>query len=86
MKTIFLKLKFVGPDADASSTQGNAWIVPGDHTRDNDGWPLLTPHCADLGELEWHINRMQADLEEIRKEARRKFAAARLVPPAPLNL
>jgi hypothetical protein len=74
MKPVFLQLKFERPDL--RSTAGNAWIIPGDHGHDQGGWPLLTPHCATLGELEWHIDRFQAELEEIRKQARRQFAAA----------
>jgi hypothetical protein len=38
-----------------------------------DGEIHLTPHCAGLTEIEWHIDRMQADLE-LRKKARREFA------------
>lgn len=74
MKTFLLKLKFNDPDA--MRARASSWIIPGDHTRDEDGWPLLTPHCASLGEIEWHIDRMQAELEEIRIEARKKYAAA----------
>jgi hypothetical protein len=81
MKTVFLKLKFEEPDL--RSTAGSAWIVPGDHSRDSDDWPLLTPHCATLGELEWHIDKMEAELKEIRKQARKKFADAK---SKPLNL
>lgn len=80
MKPYLLKLRFEMPDM--RSTDRNAWIVPGDHSRDKDDWPLLTPHCATLGEIEWHINRMQAELEDIRKEARKRFAAAKSAPPA----
>lgn len=37
--------------------------------------PLLTPDCVTLAELEWQIDRLKEELETIRKEARRKFAA-----------
>ena len=55
MKTVFFKLKFKSPDP--RNTQGTAWIIPGNHSRDSDDWPLLTPHCATLGELESHIDK-----------------------------
>jgi hypothetical protein len=83
MKPIFLQLKFEPPDL--RSTAGNAWIIPGDHCRDENDWPLLTPHCATLGELEWHIDRILAELEEIRKQARKKFAAAAKAKPPTLE-
>ena len=79
MKTVFFKLKFKSPDP--RNTQGTAWIIPGNHSRDSDDWPLLTPHCATLGELESHIDKMQAELEEIREQGRKKFADARSVQP-----
>lgn len=75
MKHHLLRLKFENPDE--RSAAGNAWIVPGDHLTDDGGWPLLTPHCTSLSEIEAHIDRMQAELEEIRKEARVKYAVAR---------
>jgi hypothetical protein len=79
MNTVFFKLKFKSPDM--RNTQGSAWIIPGNHSRDSDDWPLLTPHCATLGELESHIDKMQAELEEIREQGRKKFADARSVQP-----
>jgi hypothetical protein len=75
MGTVFLKLKFEAPDM--RSNQGNAWIIPGNRGRDADNWPLLTPHCATLSELEWHIDAMKVELEEIRKQAQKKFADPR---------
>jgi hypothetical protein len=84
VKTVYLELRFERPDF--RGLYGNAWIVPGDHSRDSDGWPLLTPHCATLGEFEWHIDRFHRELEEIRKEARKRFAAAEANPPTPGDL
>src|SRR5262245_23942248 len=69
-----LKLRFEAPDF--HSVQGYAWIVPDHYSCDNDGWPMLTPRCASVGELESQIDRMQAELEEIRKRGRRAFAIA----------
>ncbi len=73
MKPYLLKLKFENPDV--RSTDGNSWIVSGKNST-----TLLTNHCATLGELESHIDRMQEELEEIRKEARSRYAAARAAP------
>jgi hypothetical protein len=78
MKPYFLKLKFEKPDV--RSTDGNSWIMAGRYTKDADGEPLLTPHCGTLVEIEWHIDRMRAELEEIRKEARKKYAVAKAAP------
>jgi hypothetical protein len=69
MATVFLDLELHSPDA--RSTVGGGWIVPKSYSTDNRGHIHLTPHCAGIGEIEWHIDRMQADLEELRKKARR---------------
>lgn len=37
----------------------------------------ITPECVALGEFEAQIDRLQAELEAIRRKARRKFAAAK---------
>jgi len=37
--------------------------------------PLLTPQCVTLAELECQIDRLKEELETIREEAQRKFAA-----------
>lgn len=43
--------------------------------RSNDGDPLITPECMSLTELEYHIGRLQGELEAIRKKAKTKFKA-----------
>lgn len=43
----------------------------------NPNLEYLTPECVALGEFEAQIDRLQAELETIRKKARRKFAAAK---------
>jgi hypothetical protein len=73
MKLVFLDLEFHKPDH--RSMSGGGWIVPKQHSTGSNGAVHLTPHCAGLGEVEWHIDRLQAELEEIRKRARKKFAA-----------
>jgi len=37
------------------------------------GVQLLTPRCLSIGEIEHEIDRLQKELESIRKEARAKF-------------
>jgi len=39
-----------------------------------DGPPLITPECVTLGELEYQIDRLKEELEEIRKAAKKSFA------------
>jgi hypothetical protein len=76
-----LMLEFADPDV--RSTEGNAWIIPRSYTADEKGHPRLTPHCATIGELEWQIDYLHDELEEIRTAARRKFEAARAKPCKP---
>ena len=81
MATVFLDLKLHTPDV--HSTAGGGWIVPKRYSTNEGGSIHLTPHCAGIGEIEWHIDRMQADLEELRKKARREFARFASMPPKP---
>jgi hypothetical protein len=39
-----------------------------------DGPPLITPQCVTLAELEYQIDRLKEELEEIRKAAKKSFA------------
>jgi hypothetical protein len=82
MATVFLNLKLHDPDV--RSTMGGGWIVPKWYSKDEKGRIRLTPHCAGIGEIEWHIDRFQADLEELRKKARREFARFASMPSRPL--
>jgi hypothetical protein len=86
MTTVFLELDLHTPDV--RSTSGGGWIVPKTYSKDENGNVRLTPHCAGLGEIEWHINRMQADLEELRRKARSQFGdfeGMKPKPPFPSN-
>ncbi len=78
MKPLHLKLRFERPDS--RGTAGNAWIVPATRRVDEKGCALLTPHLASLSATEAHIDEIKAELEDIRKQARKKFAAAAKLP------
>lgn len=43
----------------------------------NPSLEYITPECVALGEFEAQIDRLQAELEAVRKKARRKFAASK---------
>jgi len=51
------------------SVSGSAWVMMGDHE--------LTQDCGSISELESAIDRLQDDLETVRKQGRAKFAATR---------
>lgn len=51
-----------------------AHIYVKSHTRDNRNFIFVTPECVSIRELEYEIDRLQKELENIRKKARRKFA------------
>lgn len=78
---VILDLELHSPDA--RSTAGGGWIVPKRYTTEGTGNIHLTPHCASLGEIEAQIDRMEADLVELREEARRKFAKFGTMRPKP---
>ena len=40
----------------------------------HDGAPLITPNCVTIREFEYQIDRLKSELEELRKDARTKFA------------
>jgi hypothetical protein len=40
----------------------------------------ITPECVALGEFEANLDLLQAEIEAIRKKARRKFATAKPAP------
>jgi hypothetical protein len=79
---VFLDLEFRDPDV--RSTFGSSWIVPKNLSRTEDDVASLTPHCAQIDEFEWQIDQLHKELEEIRKRARRKYAAAKDKPLRPL--
>ena len=76
MPMVFLKLHFV-----ASDRPGN--VAARITLRDNgytmvDNHVAITNSAAGLAGLEADIAQLQSELEEIRKQARRKFEAAKL--------
>lgn len=40
---------------------------------DEQGLRLITPDCVSVGELEGEVRRLQAELEDVLKTARKKF-------------
>jgi len=64
---------------DAPSTQ-SAKVYVKNHTtsvlKNGNRLDFITPECVSLGELDGEIDRLHAELEDIRKMAQRKFAAA----------
>jgi hypothetical protein len=66
-----LKLKFEAhPDFPGDA---HAWISLEDHSRDENGWPLITPSAAGEAELDGYIDHLHAELEELRKRGQRRF-------------
>ena len=43
-------------------------------TQDEDGFTYVTPNCVSASELDYQIDRLKKELEEIRKKAHRQFA------------
>ncbi len=72
MTCIFLDVEFQEPNA-ASNTDGG-WIIPRVFRQISEGHTHISPHFENLGQLEFQIDQMKVDLEEIREIARRRFA------------
>ncbi|MCK4620676.1 MAG: hypothetical protein KAT62_00535 [Desulfuromonadales bacterium] len=56
----------------APGTQ-QARILLKNHPRDENGNIPITPNCCGMAELEMAIDRLHAELEAIKKEAKRRF-------------
>lgn len=79
MKTYNLDLDFsAGPlfGEKSNATIQTAQIYVKTHTSSEDRLLLITPVCASSGELDEQVDRLHAELEEIRKTGHRKFTAA----------
>jgi hypothetical protein len=72
MTCLFFDVEFHEPNA-ASNTDGG-WIIPTVFRQISAGHARISPHFENLDQLEWQIDQMKADLEEIREIARRRFA------------
>jgi hypothetical protein len=59
-----------------NATIQRAQIYVKTHSSSEDRLLLITPVCASAGELDGQIDRLHAELEEIRKTGHRKFIAA----------
>jgi hypothetical protein len=74
-----LVLHFEPPDI--RSTAGNAWIVLGRRSMDEEGRFLLTPQCATIEEFEANVAQLQKELQRAVQHARKKFAQFAGAPP-----
>jgi len=74
MSTYSLDLSFTDDRNNALPHPPRAWVyVKAFSLQSKDGRPLVTPDCLCMEEMEFEINRLQRELEEIRKTAREKF-------------
>ena len=75
--TYSLDLQFLSPYRVKKGAFGHAsahvWVKT--YSTTEEGRVLITPECASLAELEYHIDRLKGELEEIRKAAKREFDA-----------
>ncbi|MBA7580282.1 hypothetical protein ES708_22173 [subsurface metagenome] len=73
MKTHSLELKFSKPSKTGlPRLQYNAQIYIKTYTVQQD-FKFITPDCVTLREFDYQINRLQKELEDIRKKAKKKF-------------
>ena len=78
MTTTFLDVELHKPDIRSSA--GGGWIISKTAIFGASGSVQLASHCASVEEFEFQISQMQKDLEELRKEVRRKFEIFAKVP------
>ncbi|MDE2463846.1 MAG: hypothetical protein KGO02_09060 [Alphaproteobacteria bacterium] len=83
MAAFKLVLKF---NKNSLCRDGAAFLVVQNHTTDDDGDILLTPEAASPEEFEGYLKMIQADLDKVAKEARKKFAEMRKGGQRPLGL
>lgn len=57
--------------AGAAPALGQIYIKT--HTQDEDGLILISPHCVSFIELNYQVDRLIKELEDIRVRAKRKF-------------
>lgn len=74
MSRVILDVSF--HDADGARGRGG-WIIPKLLRQTSCGQVHISPHFESLQQIETQIDRMQADLEEIRMIARERFASDR---------
>lgn len=69
-----LDLDFVKPGKTDLPGPPRAHIYIKSYSKSNQDFIFITPDCVSIEELEYEIDRLQKELEDIRKKARRKFA------------
>lgn len=72
--TYSLGLDFVKPGKAGLPHPPISRIYIKTHSENERGTMFITPDCLTLVELEWQIERLQNELEEIRRLARKKFS------------
>jgi hypothetical protein len=73
--TYSLRLRFLRGKAGELGHWPICHIVVRTYSRSaEDPSPTITPECVSMLEVETQVNRLIAELEAIRKEARRRFA------------
>ena len=72
--TYSLDVIFRKPSKGELSGHVMAHVYVKSHTRDKEGYVLITPDCVSLREIEEQINRLKEELEIIRTKAKEKFA------------
>lgn len=73
-----LELDFVKPGKGDLPGRPHAHIYVNTHSTDpKRGLKFITPSCVSLHEFEHEINRLQKELEEIRKKAAKKFSTTK---------
>jgi len=80
--TYSLDLDFVKPKKTDLPGPPRAHISVKSHTRDESGLIFITPECVTFEELDSQINRLQQELENIRKQAKEEFRSLSKKGPA----
>ena len=82
--TVYFDLKY--EDTIHSSNGSNHIVVKGWTTSDRDSILQLSHDCGTFGEMNHAIDAMIADLEAVRKKAKKHFDKLQAAGPTPLRL
>ncbi|MBA7570404.1 hypothetical protein ES708_12154 [subsurface metagenome] len=72
--TYSLDFDFVKPRKTELPGPPRVHIYVKSYSESTRGFIFITPDCVSIRELEYEIDRLKKELEDIRKKARRKFA------------
>ena len=75
--TYSLELLFKKPDKKKGQLSGSplAHVYVKTHSKDKRGHFLITPQCLSFAEINYQINLLIKELEDIKKKAKQKFGA-----------